>query len=65
MLIHIVIIIENKNGKTGTKCLETASYCCEKHPYIEKFVQKEDYFPQCDQRNIPHDTVWSKIVKRL
>lgn len=36
---------------------------CEKHPYIEKYLTKGEKFPKCDQKNIPHNTSWNKIIQ--
>lgn len=52
----------NDNWRTGTDCPESATYCCEMHPYIDKYVQVGDVFPQCDQKNLPHNTTWHKLV---
>ena len=54
----------NENNKTGTVCSDSSLYCCKMHPYIEKYVESGDNFPQCDQKNIPHNTVWYKIIKK-
>ena len=54
----------NDDNKTGTTCLESGTYCCKKHSYIEKYVEKGDNFPKCDQKEIPHNTVWWKIIKK-
>jgi len=51
----------NDNWKTGAICPETGQYICEMHPYIEKWVVKDDVFPKCDQKNLPHNTTWSKL----
>ena len=52
----------NDSWKTGTECPKSANYCCKLHPYIEKYVQKGDSFPKCDQKNLPHNTTWHKLV---
>ncbi len=54
----------DKNWKTGTECPDSASYCCNMHPYVEKFVHKGESFPKCDQKGLPHNTVWNKIIKK-
>ena len=51
------------NWKTGSECPDTASYCCNMHPYVEKFVHQGENFPKCDQKGLPHNTVWNKIIK--
>lgn len=53
----------NDDWKTGTICAETATYCCAMHVYIEKTVYEGNPFPQCDQKGLPHNTAWHKIVK--
>ena len=52
----------NGDWSTGTSCPETATYCCEMHPYVEAYVTKGEQFPQCDQKNLPHNAVWHKLV---
>lgn len=51
------------NNETGTNCSESGTYCCKMHPYIEKYVAEGDSFPKCDQKGLPHNTVWWKIIK--
>jgi len=53
---------KNENNKTGTTCSETGMYVCQLHSYIEKNCQKGSLFPKCDQKGIPHNTTWYKIV---
>jgi len=38
------------NWKTGSECPDSASYCCNMHPYVEKFVHQGENFPKCDQK---------------
>lgn len=52
----------NEENKTGRTCLETGLYFCKTHPYIEKFIQRGEAFPKCDQKNIPHNATWYKLI---
>ena len=52
----------DEDWKTGTECPESAKYCCSMHPYIEVYVYEGDTFPQCKQKNIPHNTNWHKLL---
>lgn len=51
------------NWKTGSECPDSATYCCNMHPYVEEFVNQGDNFPKCDQKGLPHNTIWNKIIK--
>lgn len=51
----------NDDWKTGTECPETGIYVCSMHIYLEKTVVKGEPFPKCDQKNINHNTTWSKL----
>lgn len=53
----------NEENKTGTICTESGTYLCTMHPYIERYIYKDDQFPACDQKGIPHNTIWGKIIK--
>lgn len=50
--------------KTGNICSESGHYFCDMHPSIEIYLNKGDTFPKCNQKNIPHNTKWDKIVAR-
>jgi len=54
-------IEENKDWKTGSECIETGTYVCSMHIYVEKIVHEGETFPKCDQKGIPHSTTWSKL----
>ncbi|WP_417353107.1 hypothetical protein [Flavobacterium alkalisoli] len=53
----------NEENTTGEICTESGTYLCTMHPYIEKYVSKGERFPSCDQKGIPHNTTWGKIIK--
>ena len=50
----------DENNKTGTQCLESGTYMCEKHIYLEVDLNEGDIFPKCQQKGFPHNTVWCK-----
>jgi hypothetical protein len=52
----------NEESSTGETCQESGTYLCDMHPYIEKYLNKGDSFPKCDQKGIPHNTTWNKII---
>lgn len=52
----------NDNWETGSECPDSSNYCCKMHPEVEKFVRKGDRFPKCDQKNLPHNTTWHKVL---
>ncbi|MCH4824612.1 hypothetical protein ML462_15670 [Gramella lutea] len=52
----------NEDWKTGSLCTETANYLCKMHPYVEEFVREGERFPKCDQKGLPHNTQWHKIL---
>ena len=62
-MLHETKLEMDDSWKTGSKCIESASYCCFLHPIIEEFVQQGNIFPQCNHKRIPHKTVWNKIIK--
>jgi hypothetical protein len=53
----------NDENTTGETCEESGTYLCNMHPYIEKYVNKGDRFPKCDQKGLPHNTTWGRIIK--
>lgn len=54
---------KNEENKSGETCTESGRYFCDMHPYIEIYLNKGERFPKCDQKGIPHNTIWNLIVK--
>lgn len=52
----------NDENTAGEICTESGTYLCTTYPYIEKYVSKGEQFPSCDQKGIPHNTTWGKII---
>lgn len=53
---------KNEDNVTGAICPETATYVCELHTYIQKYIVKGNQFPKCDQKGLPHNTKWYKLI---
>ncbi len=53
----------SKTFSTGDVCPETGWYVCKYHPYIEKWVKKDDVFPDCHKVNCGH-TEWHPFAKK-
>jgi len=52
----------NDDWQSNTVCSESGTYCCKLHPGFEIKLSKGDIFPNCNQNNSPHTTIWRKFI---
>lgn len=52
----------NDSWRTGSECPDSASYCCKMHSSFEKYIHEGENFPKCDQKGMPHNTIWHKLI---